>query len=73
MSDGYKEEGITYPSGDIHSLLLQNCYKECGVDISMLELFEAHGTGTKVSSIESQIKTSLSSEVLEFFLQSGLN
>jgi fatty acid synthase len=60
MSDGYKDEGISYPSGDMHSLLLKNCYKECRAESRMLEFLEAHGTGTKVSSIESQTRTFLS-------------
>jgi fatty acid synthase len=28
-SDGFKDEGITYPSGDMHRLLLEQCYEEC--------------------------------------------
>jgi fatty acid synthase len=55
-SDGYKEEGIFHPSGNTHILLLDECYQECGADMNLLEYFEGHGTGTKVSSIEGQMK-----------------
>jgi fatty acid synthase len=50
--DGFKEEGIMHPSGDVHKLLVDECYQECGASKNLLEYFEAHGTGTKVSSIE---------------------
>jgi fatty acid synthase len=51
-SDGYKEDGFVHPSGDVHKLLLDECYQECGSDFNLLEYFEAHGTGTKVNSTE---------------------
>jgi fatty acid synthase len=51
-SDGFKDEGITYPSGDMHRLLLEQCYEECGADTRAVEYFEAHGTGTKVCFVE---------------------
>jgi fatty acid synthase len=63
MSDGFKDEGIMHPSGDMHRLLLENCYKECGVEISKLEFFEGHGTGTKVSFLAGQTKTPFSLEI----------
>jgi len=47
-SDGYKEEGITYPSTLIQSTLLMEVYNECGIPTSCLDYIEAHGTGTKV-------------------------
>ncbi|XP_047538484.1 fatty acid synthase-like [Vanessa atalanta] len=46
--DGYKEQGITYPSGDMQKLLLSDFYEECSVPPNTLEYVEAHGTGTKV-------------------------
>lgn len=46
--DGYKEEGITYPSGQAQEQLLIDFYKECDIDPSSLAWIEAHGTGTKV-------------------------
>lgn len=47
-SDGYKEEGITYPSTLMQSTLLTEFYNECGIPTSCLDYVEAHGTGTKV-------------------------
>uniref|UniRef100_T1H7Z0 Carrier domain-containing protein n=1 Tax=Rhodnius prolixus TaxID=13249 RepID=T1H7Z0_RHOPR len=50
--DGYKEEGITYPSGQAQEQLLIDFYKECDIDPSSLAWIEAHGTGTKVGDPE---------------------
>jgi acyl transferase domain-containing protein len=50
--DGYKDEGILHPSGDMHKVLLEQCYHECGADTNLLEYVEAHGTGTKVCFIQ---------------------
>ncbi|KAK3908916.1 Fatty acid synthase [Frankliniella fusca] len=50
--DGYKEQGITYPSGQMQQRLLEEFYQECGVDPRSLGFVEAHGTGTKVGDPE---------------------
>ncbi|CAH2052769.1 unnamed protein product, partial [Iphiclides podalirius] len=50
--DGYKEQGITYPAGQIQKLLLNEFYEECSIPPSTLEYVEAHGTGTKVGDPE---------------------
>ncbi|CAK1589941.1 unnamed protein product [Parnassius mnemosyne] len=50
--DGYKEQGITYPAGQIQKLLLTEFYEECSIPPSTLEYVEAHGTGTKVGDPE---------------------
>ncbi|XP_049941823.1 fatty acid synthase-like [Schistocerca serialis cubense] len=50
--DGYKTEGITYPSGLMQKLLLSRFYKECGVDLQSIKYVEAHGTGTKAGDPE---------------------
>ncbi|XP_044764578.1 fatty acid synthase-like [Coccinella septempunctata] len=50
--DGYKEQGITYPSGEMQKKLLEEFYSECGVDPRSLSFLEAHGTGTKVGDPE---------------------
>ncbi|XP_045466442.1 fatty acid synthase-like [Harmonia axyridis] len=50
--DGYKAQGITYPSGDIQKRLLQEFYEECRVDPTSLSFLEAHGTGTRVGDPE---------------------
>ncbi|KAM8947762.1 fatty acid synthase isoform 2-T2 [Pelodytes ibericus] len=47
-TDGYKEQGVTFPSGEIQQRLLSSLYKEVGIHTSEVEYVEAHGTGTKV-------------------------
>lgn len=51
-SDGYKEQGITFPSARIQGKLLEEFYNECDVPITSLNYFEAHGTGTFVGDFE---------------------
>ncbi|KAM0736832.1 Fatty acid synthase [Formica fusca] len=51
-NDGYKEEGITFPSTHMQSILMTELYKECGISPSFLDYMEAHGTGTKVGDLE---------------------
>lgn len=43
--DGYKKEGITFPSSEIQKRLLQDFYNKCKVDPSTVSYVEAHGTG----------------------------
>lgn len=50
--DGYKEQGITFPSTDMQTTLLQEFYDECGLPTTCLDYVEAHGTGTKVGDPE---------------------
>ncbi|XP_035740323.1 fatty acid synthase-like isoform X2 [Vespa mandarinia] len=50
--DGYKEQGITFPSSQIQSTLLKEFYDECGVPTACINYIEAHGTGTKVGDPE---------------------
>ncbi|XP_073540254.1 fatty acid synthase [Phyllobates terribilis] len=47
-TDGYKEQGVTFPSGDVQQQLLNALYHEAGIQASEVEYVEAHGTGTKV-------------------------
>ncbi|MFH4976009.1 hypothetical protein AB6A40_002718 [Gnathostoma spinigerum] len=47
-TDGYKEQGITFPSGERQAALLEEVYKEAGVDPNTVTYVETHGTGTKV-------------------------
>ncbi|XP_020294893.1 fatty acid synthase-like [Pseudomyrmex gracilis] len=47
-SDGYKDEGITFPSENAQTRLLTEFYEECGISPTDVDYIEAHGTGTKV-------------------------
>lgn len=47
-TDGYKNEGITYPSGLRQSQLLVEVYREAAVHPKHVKYVECHGTGTKV-------------------------
>nr|CAH7769735.1 unnamed protein product [Callosobruchus chinensis] len=50
--DGYKEQGITYPSGAAQMQLLNEFYDDCNVNRADLSFLEAHGTGTVVGDPE---------------------
>ncbi|VEN45265.1 unnamed protein product [Callosobruchus maculatus] len=50
--DGYKEQGITYPSGQAQAELLKEFYEDCNVNTADLSYLEAHGTGTPVGDPE---------------------
>ncbi|KAG9267961.1 fatty acid synthase [Astyanax mexicanus] len=47
-TDGYKEQGVTFPSGDMQQLLVRSLYQEANISPEQVEYIEAHGTGTKV-------------------------
>ncbi|WKY15735.1 hypothetical protein Q1695_000877 [Nippostrongylus brasiliensis] len=47
-TDGYKEQGITFPSGERQAQLLEEVYNEAGIDPNSVYYVETHGTGTKV-------------------------
>ncbi|XP_012280372.1 fatty acid synthase [Orussus abietinus] len=47
-SDGYKEQGITFPSTDMQFQLLRDFYAQCKVPPTMVSYVEAHGTATEV-------------------------
>ncbi|XP_067209348.1 fatty acid synthase-like [Linepithema humile] len=51
-NDGYKEEGITYPSTHMQRALLTEFYNECKVPSSDLDYIETHATATKVGDPE---------------------
>lgn len=40
--------GITFPSGERQAQLLEEVYREAGVDPAQIVYVETHGTGTKV-------------------------
>uniref|UniRef100_T1P9U1 Fatty acid synthase n=1 Tax=Musca domestica TaxID=7370 RepID=T1P9U1_MUSDO len=50
--DGFKPEGITYPSGKVQEQLLREFYSEIDVAPSDLGYLEAHSTGTVVGDPE---------------------
>uniref|UniRef100_A0A2K5Q2X1 Fatty acid synthase n=2 Tax=Cebus imitator TaxID=2715852 RepID=A0A2K5Q2X1_CEBIM len=47
-TDGCKEQGVTFPSGEVQEELIRSLYQPAGVAPESLEYIEAHGTGTKV-------------------------
>nr|QNL15122.1 fatty acid synthase 2 [Meteorus pulchricornis] len=50
--DGFKPQGITFPSSMMQAALLKEFYEECKVAPNSLTYVEAHGTGTKVGDPE---------------------
>src|SRR5689334_2169591 len=40
--------GITFPSGERQAQLLEEVYREAGIDPAQVNYVETHGTGTKV-------------------------
>ncbi|GJQ79756.1 hypothetical protein Trydic_g23233 [Trypoxylus dichotomus] len=50
--DGYKKEGITFPSSEAQIMLMRDFYDDCKIDPSILTFVEAHGTGTVVGDPE---------------------
>lgn len=47
-TDGYKEQGITFPAGSMQNKLIREVYDENCIDPLDVSYVEAHGTGTKV-------------------------
>lgn len=47
-TDGYKEQGVTFPSGEMQQKLVRSLYKASDIKPEQVEYIEAHGTGTKV-------------------------
>uniref|UniRef100_A0A7E4UMS9 Fatty acid synthase n=1 Tax=Panagrellus redivivus TaxID=6233 RepID=A0A7E4UMS9_PANRE len=47
-TDGYKEQGITFPNGERQAVLLEEVYNEASIDPNTVGYVETHGTGTKV-------------------------
>lgn len=50
--DGYKDEGIFYPSRRIQKNLMASFYKEINFDTCQIDYVEAHCTGTQVGDPE---------------------
>jgi fatty acid synthase len=49
-ADGYKDEGITFPSREMQISLFRQVQNEVGVNATHMAYMEAHGSATKVSS-----------------------
>ncbi|KAG5674367.1 hypothetical protein PVAND_004341 [Polypedilum vanderplanki] len=47
-TDGAKDQGITFPNGQMQNRLIRETYEEIGLDPREVVYVEAHGTGTKV-------------------------
>lgn len=47
--DGYKPEGITYPSFVMQKRLLKEFYEECDIPPNQVDWIELHASGTRVS------------------------
>ena len=50
-SDGYKEEGITFPSLDGQKRLMKQIIDKTGVDVNQIKYVEAHMTGTSAGDV----------------------
>lgn len=48
-ADGYKDEGITFPSQEMQISLFKQVQEEIGVNATHLSFMEAHGSATKVN------------------------
>lgn len=48
-TDGNKEQGVTFPSGNMQKKLIKEMYSEAGINPADIAYVEAHGTGTKVN------------------------
>ncbi|KAL1424458.1 hypothetical protein MTO96_020242 [Rhipicephalus appendiculatus] len=51
-TDGYKTEGITFPSGRLQEQLLRDVYAEARIDPDQVGYVEAHGTGTRAGDVQ---------------------
>lgn len=47
-TDGFKDQGITFPNGQMQNRLIRETYEEIGLHPNDVAYVEAHGTGTKV-------------------------
>ncbi|KAL7024413.1 hypothetical protein ACKWTF_013028 [Chironomus riparius] len=50
--DGFKNEGLTFPSSDLQVKLFQEVYSDIGIDPKTVDYVEAHSTATKVGDPE---------------------
>ncbi|XP_025993195.1 fatty acid synthase [Solenopsis invicta] len=50
--DGYKKQGLTFPSSAMQGKVMKDCYESCGLSPNDLFYLECHGTGTKTGDPE---------------------
>ena len=50
--DGFKKEGVTFPSIHMQTKLMQEFYMECRLSPLLVDYIEAHGTGARVGDRE---------------------
>lgn len=76
--DGFKEEGITFPSFEKQKILLEELYEECGISPNKLSYVEAHATGTligdpvEVMAIDQSLCTKRNTPLLTGSVKSNL-
>lgn len=51
-TDGSKEQGITFPNGEMQKQLIREAYNEIGLNAADVPFIEADGTGTKVGDTQ---------------------
>ena len=51
-TDGFKHEGVMYPSRKMQERLLRESYQQAGIDPATVTYIEAHGTGTPTGDPE---------------------
>ncbi|CAG7787029.1 unnamed protein product [Allacma fusca] len=51
-NDGYKEQGITFPSEVLQERVMRRVYDDIGLNPLEVDYIEAHGTGTRVGDPE---------------------
>jgi len=48
-SDGFKDEGMTFPSQRLQTQLMEQFYEECCINPASVDFIETHAPGTKVN------------------------
>lgn len=50
-SDGFKEEGITFPKTETQYRLIKETFEEVGLEPTQVNYVEAHGTGKQKDQV----------------------
>lgn len=58
-ADGYKTEGITFPSQEMQISLFRHVQEQVGVNATHLAFMEAHGSATKVSVLKMYLQKNI--------------